>query len=255
MIFENEICVTQRTFDWFFRRMGRITASDCGLFFSEPRARADKGKLTKAQESYVFAKATERVQLQNMSVTQLLEMYNAQDNLADRISDVARGVNLESEALQRYKETSISGMSRSYVIDTCGFFIHKAMPYFGASPDGIFYDPKDNSIITAIEIKCPRAHNHYETISKGKVKDGYYYQMMAQSLITGAGFSDYVSYCRDVPIDHQIVVITHSFADSDSNELLEKVDHFNTLIELQKEKLLNTKNPTDMAIIGMDSRE
>ena len=107
MIFDNEICVTQRTFDWFFRRMGRITASDCGLFFSEPRARADKGKLTKVQESYVFAKATERVQVQNMSVTQLSEMYNAQDNLADRIPDVARGVNLESEALQTVSYTHL----------------------------------------------------------------------------------------------------------------------------------------------------
>ena len=76
MIRDNEICVSQRSFDWWYRRLGRITASDISVLFAEPRAKTDKDKLTKTQQSYVISKASERVQLQELHLMHLHRIYN-----------------------------------------------------------------------------------------------------------------------------------------------------------------------------------
>ena len=239
----NEICVSQRTFDWWFNRLGRITASDIGILFSEPRAKADKDKLTKTQQSYVITKASERVQLQELPQMDLHKIYSSQTNLADINSDVARGVRLEREAMSRFRfslSQHFQANAQSLDIDTCGLFINSAMPFFGASPDAIVYDTKTKEIESVVEIKCPRVTNHYELVSTREVKSAYYYQMLAQSFILGTNTCEFVSYCEEVPVDHQLIVLTHKFDNSERELLIEKVDKFNTLIEVQKEIILTT---------------
>lgn len=245
MIRDNEICVSQRTFDWWYRRLGRITASDISILFAEPRAKADKDKLTKTQQSYVIAKASERVQLKELHLMHLHRIYNEQSNLADKNADVARGVTLEPEAQLMF----INALSKHFPrdgkkldFDTCGLFIHQAMPFFGASPDGIVYDTLTEKIESVVEIKCPRVAGHYEVISTKKVKPAYYYQMLAQAFVLGTETCEFVSYCDEVPFDHQLVVLTHKFKNSEKEQLIEKVEKFNTLIEVEKEKLLNTED-------------
>jgi len=245
MIRDNEICVSQRTFDWWYRRLGRITASDISILFAEPRAKADKDKLTKTQQSYVIAKASERVQLKELHLMHLHRIYNEQSNLADKNADVARGVTLEPEAQLMF----INALSKHFPrdgkkldFDTCGLFIHQAMPFFGASPDGIVYDTLTEKIESVVEIKCPRVAGHYEVISTKKVKPAYYYQMLAQAFVLGTETWEFVSYCDEVPFDHQLVVLTHKFKNSEKEQLIEKVEKFNTLIEVEKEKLLNTED-------------
>ena len=245
MIRDNEICVSQRTFDWWYRRLGRITASDISVLFAEPRAKADKDKLTKTQQSYVIAKASERVQLKELHLMHLHRIYNEQSNLADKNADVARGVTLEPEAQLMF----INALSKHFPrdgkkldFDTCGLFIHQAMPFFGASPDGIVYDTLTEKIESVVEIKCPRVAGHYEVISTKKVKPAYYYQMLAQAFVLGTETCEFVSYCDEVPFDHQLVVLTHKFKNSEKEQLIEKVEKFNTLIEVEKEKLLNTED-------------
>ena len=243
MVRDNEICVSQRSFDWWYRRLGRITASDVGLLFSEPRAKVDKDKLTKSQQSYVIAKASERVQLQELCLTQLYRIYNDQSDLADKNADVARGVKLEPEAMLRFADALLDHFpqgEKNLDVDTCGLFIHQAMPFFGASPDGIVYDADTKKIESVVEIKCPRVAGHYEVISTKEVKTAYYYQMLAQSFIVGTKTCEFVSYCEEVPFDHQLVVLTHKFDNSEREALIEKVDRFNTLIEIEKEKLMKT---------------
>lgn len=244
MIRDNEICVSQRTFDWWYRRLGRITASDISILFSEPRAKVDKDKLTKTQQSYVISKASERVQLQELHLMHLHRIYDEQSNLADKNADVARGVTLEPEAQLRFLNALWKHFPRDgkkLDFDTCGLFIHRAMPFFGASPDGIVYDAATEKIESVVEIKCPRVAGHYEVISTKKVKPAYYYQMLAQAFILGTETCEFVSYCDEVPFDHQLVVLTHKFKNSEKEQLIEKVEKFNTLIEVEKEKLLNTE--------------
>ena len=244
MIRENEICVSQRSFDWWYRRLGRITASDIGNLFAEPRSKADKDKLTKTQQSYVIAKASERVQLQELSLARLTDIYNGQIDLADKNADVARGVKLEPEAMLRFADNLLDNFptkGKTLEVDSCGLFINQAMPYFGASPDGIVYDAETKQIESVVEIKCPRVTGHYELISTQKVKPAYYFQMLAQAFIVGTKTCDFVSYCEDVPFDHQLVVLTHLFKDFEKEQLIEKVEKFNTLIEIEKEKLMNAK--------------
>jgi hypothetical protein len=225
--------------------LGRITASDISILFAEPRAKADKDKLTKTQQSYVIAKASERVQLKELHLMHLHRIYNEQSNLADKNADVARGVTLEPEAQLMF----INALSKHFPrdgkkldFDTCGLFIHQAMPFFGASPDGIVYDTLTEKIESVVEIKCPRVAGHYEVISTKKVKPAYYYQMLAQAFVLGTETCEFVSYCDEVPFDHQLVVLTHKFKNSEKEQLIEKVEKFNTLIEVEKEKLLNTED-------------
>lgn len=243
MIHENEICVSQRSFDWWYRRLGRITASDVGVLFAEPRAKVDKDKLTKAQQSYVISKASERVQLQELSLTELQRIYGDQIDLADKNADVARGVKLEPEAMLRFADALLDHfpqVGKTLYVDKCGLFVHKAMSFFGASPDGIVYDSDTKKIESVVEIKCPRVAGHYEVISTKEVKTAYYYQMLAQSFIVGTKTCEFVSYCEEVPFDHQLVVLTHKFDNSEREALIEKVERFNTLIEIEKEKLMKT---------------
>ena len=114
------------------------------------------------------------------------------------------------------------------------------MSFFGASPDGIVYDSDTKKIESVVEIKCPRVAAHYEVISTKEVKTAYYYQMLAQSFIVGTKTCEFVSYCEEVPFDHQLVVLTHKFDNSEREALIEKVERFNILIEIEKEKLMKT---------------
>ena len=66
--------------------------------------------------------------------------------------------------------------------------------------------------------------------------------MLAQAFILGTETCEFVSYCDEVPFDHQLVVLTHKFKNSEKEQLIEKVEKFNTLIEVEKEKLLNTED-------------
>jgi predicted phage-related endonuclease len=62
----------------------------------------------------------------------------------------------------------------------------------GASPDGLV------GLDGLVEIKCPTAANHIDTLLSGKAPSKYIPQMQWQMACTGAKWCDFVSYCPTV---------------------------------------------------------
>ena len=80
-----------------------------------------------------------------------------------------------------------------------GFIHHPTIEMAGASPDGMLPDGQ-------IEIKCPTAANHIETILGGGSPSKYYPQMQFQMSCTGHQWCDFISYCPDVGDDLALYV-------------------------------------------------
>ena len=73
-------------------------------------------------------------------------------------------------------------------------------PWFGASPDGLVYDPLERPTCGLVEIKCPNAQSYvdcgYLTVHQGQRKlresHAYYWQVQGQLLVTGMVWCDFV---------------------------------------------------------------
>lgn len=103
-------------------------------------------------------------------------------------SDMWRGILHEPTARDIY-----SGHHHQAV--ECGFMLREEDGWqLGYSPDGLV------GIDGLIEIKCPRAKTHLNTILTDAVPDEYMAQLQAGLLVSGRKWCDFVSYVGGMPL-------------------------------------------------------
>lgn len=105
------------------------------------------------------------------------------------------GLQYESEALHNYEQ--FTGLK----VKSCGFYIHKDLPFLGASPDGVVNEK------VIVEVKCPYSAKgkKIDTVCVPYLQDGinglelkenhiYYWQVMCQLEVTGKETCHFIVY-------------------------------------------------------------
>lgn len=119
-------------------------------------------------------------------VTERLTGLSSDDGATS--SDMWRGIHSEPYARAAYSEhhapvREMGFMSR----DDWGFQI-------GYSPDGLVGDDG------LVEIKCPRAKNHFVTVIRDEVPAQHMAQLQAALLVSGRSWIDFVSFFGGMPL-------------------------------------------------------
>lgn len=82
-----------------------------------------------------------------------------------------------------------------------GIWIYMADDRIGASPDGLIVNPRSNTILGVLEIKCPASGNVYEGLYEGlEVKLPHLVQMHAQMAATKTTFGIYCVWTPKVTV-------------------------------------------------------
>ena len=159
----------QRTEGWYAARAGRITAS-CA---SDVLAFNRDGKEAAKRRDYRTQIVLERVFSRPM------------DGDTFQNEDMKRGVRLEPEAVAVYEST------KALMVRRLGFVVHNELP-IGVSPDGDLDD-----LTGLLEVKAPRPATHWAYRQAGVVPSDYIPQLVHGQLVTGAEWTDFVSFCPD----------------------------------------------------------
>jgi hypothetical protein len=117
--------------------------------------------------------------------------------------DMMRGTLHEPYAREKYAEhNNVTVQEVGFVIrDECGIRL-------GASPDGLVGEDG------GIEIKCPRAKTHIQTILSGQVPAANMAQVQATLLVTGREWWDFISFCAGLPMFTKRVTLDLKWRDS-----------------------------------------
>jgi len=170
--------IEQRSPAWHQARAGRATGSRAGDIFA---TRKD-GKEAAARRDY-------RTQL----VCERLTGLPQEDAYIG--GDMRRGNELEATAFALYE--AMTGQ----VVRKTGFIVLDD-EMIGTSLDG---DIEDFTGI--VEIKCPRAANHLAYVRAGGVPYDYLHQIVHGQLVTGAHWTDFVSFCPAFPPELQLFIV------------------------------------------------
>jgi hypothetical protein len=105
-------------------------------------------------------------------------------------ADMQRGIDHEPIARSRYAE--INGVT----VTEIGFMVAELAPgqKLGYSPDGLVGDDG------LIEVKCPRAKGHVQTILADAVPGHHMAQLQAGLLVSGREWIDFISFCAGMPL-------------------------------------------------------
>ena len=117
--------------------------------------------------------------------------------------DMMRGTLHEPFARDRYAEHN------GVEVQQIGFMVRDDWGVkIGASPDGLVGEDG------GIEIKCPRAKTHIQTILSGQVPAYNMAQVMTTLLVTGRDWWDFVSFCAGLPMFTKRVTLDPKWRDS-----------------------------------------
>lgn len=147
------------------------------------------GKCTASRVSDVMAagKSGEAVTRRNYRIQLVCERLTGQKEESYSNHHMERGVMLEPVARSLYESLN------DVFVDEIAFVDHPSIAMAGASPDGLV---GSNGLI---EIKCPTAANHIETVLSGKSPAKYYHQMQWQmACMPTRKWVDFISYCPAV---------------------------------------------------------
>lgn len=165
--------------EWLAARIGKITASRMSDLMS--RSKRD-GSPLKACQDYMDELIGERItgRAADKPVTFAME----------------RGTVLEPAARTQY------AFERDVTVEECGFLIHPALAFVGASPDGLICDDG------LLEIKCPMSFaKHIAALKDQAHAEEHRWQVQAQLWVTGREWCDLVSYHPDFPDHLQMAVV------------------------------------------------
>ncbi|XP_036072734.1 uncharacterized protein LOC112155807 isoform X1 [Oryzias melastigma] len=152
------------------------------------------------------------------------------EKMADRLlkgvrqtAAMKRGLEMEADAIEEYCKL------KRVNYYPCGFIIHPDTPWLGTSPDGVVFDPTENTEFGLVEIKCPNVKS-YVDYPHLKIKDGnlelkqghaYYWQVQGQLLLTGVEWCDFVVFAEEDTLIQRI------YRDSDvMQKIRERADFF-----------------------------
>ena len=156
--------IIQGTEDWFAARIGKVTAS-------------------RVADVLATIKTGESASRKNYRMELVCQRLTGQREEGFTNSHMERGIELEPLARAAYE------FKTGVTVTEIGFVDHPSIEMSGASPDGLI------GLYGLVEIKCPTAANHVETLLSGKAPTKYIAQMQWQMACTGAKWCDFVSYC------------------------------------------------------------
>lgn len=161
----------QRSDEWYAARLGMVTASAVGQLVT---AKTFKPASNDHSRALTAALVAERV-------TGWTDPTHVSD-------DMWRGIEHEPIARDTYSEHHAPAIE-------CGFMVRDDWGWsLGYSPDGLVGDDG------LIEIKCPRAKGHLQTVVSGQVPASYMPQLQAGLLVSGRAWVDYVSFVAGMPL-------------------------------------------------------
>jgi len=188
---------------WLQARVGLCTASR----FNDV--------LTKTRSGY-------GAQRKNYMTQLALERLTNQPTESYTTAAMQNGIDYEPVARLQYE--LITGNT----VEETGLWLHDTIEC-GASPDGLVNDD------ALLEIKNPLPSNHIATLQSGKVPKQYIAQVQGQLWITGRQYCDFVSYCAELPVNAQIVIIRVERDEDYIAELEAEVTKFMQEVEEQVE--------------------
>lgn len=165
----------QRSAEWFAARLGKATASKIADI------------IAKTKSGYSTSRANYAAQLvcERLTGTPTEGFSNAA---------MQRGTDMEPLARDAYRIHSLCEVAE------IGFVDHPAIEMAGASPDGLV------GTDGLVEIKCPNAATHIETLRTKAVPAKYVTQIQWQLACTGRAWCDYVSFDDRLPETMQLFV-------------------------------------------------
>ena len=166
----------QRTEEWFAQRIGKVTAS-------------------RVADVMATIKSGEAATRKNYRMQLVCERLTGKKEESFTNSHIERGIELEPIARSMYE------MKNGVFVTEIAFVEHATIPMSGCSPDGLVGEDG------LIEIKCPTAGNHVETLTSNKAPSKYMPQMQWQMACTGRKWVDFVSYCAELPEHLQLCII------------------------------------------------
>jgi putative phage-type endonuclease len=203
--------IEQGTPEWFAMRLGKVTAS-------------------RVADVMAVGKSGEAATRRNYRIQLVCERLTGMKDEGFTNHHVERGITLEPVARSLYETLT------SVFVNEIAFVNHPTIEMAGASPDGLVGDDG------LIEIKCPTAANHVETVLSGKSPAKYYHQMQWQLACTGRKWNDFVSYCPDVGDNLALYVYRVERDDAYIAELESEVIKFLTETETLTQQLKGIKN-------------
>lgn len=200
---------SQRTEDWYARRIGKFTGSGIHKLMSEGRGK--DCKFGETAKSYVFSKLYERVSNSRIMTPETYQM--------------AKGKEVEVDAMR------IFGERTRFYVQPAEFIISDEVPYVGASPDGLVFDSKDR-LVGVWETKCRLD----ETMLKNAFvrvtpKHDAFWQLQTEMFVTGTTINYFTHYSpdRECPFDLQIQEVHRD--DEAIGRMLERAELANKVIE------------------------
>lgn len=169
----------QRTPEWFLARVGRVTGTTADAVLAKGRGSA---------ESVTRKKAIYRLALERVTGKPF-------DDKKKQTEAMANGVEREPVAFSVYE--ALNGV----MLDRCGFCSHNEQ-LIGCSVDGYYGDFEG-----LVSIKCPEWHTHADTLRGKTIDTPYMRQIVHEQLVTGAAWTDFVSFHPDFPEPLQLAVI------------------------------------------------
>lgn len=179
----------QHTIEWYRKRLGCITGSECGVLMKSGR----NGCFSDAAKTYIYQIAGERF----MDPDIINDDYTFEIYLQQ--------VNVNSKAMQwgneqeEYARNLYAKKTGLHIIEV-GSCKHPTIPNFASSPDGFFYD-EDSQIKLCLEIKCldqgkfmRYKSDVHDNDSLLEMNPKYFYQCCAHMMCTGAQGTDFVVY-------------------------------------------------------------
>lgn len=203
--------IEQRSDEWFKVRLGKVTASRIADVIAEVKT------------GEAAARADYRVEL-------ICERMTGQQSEGFTNVHIERGIELEPFARAAYEAKN------NLFVTQIGFAQHPTIEMSGASPDGLIGDDG------MLEIKCPKAKTHINTMLDGRVPKKYIPQMQWQMACTGRKWNDFVSYCPELPADLQLFVTRLERDDDYIAELEQKVTTFLHEVSITMERLEGVAN-------------
>jgi len=162
--------IDQRSDEWFERRRGILTASTmCQLI--TPTMKVANNDYSRAIVAQLVA-----------------ERITGTTDGTFTSDDMMRGILDEPLAAEKYAEHYAP-------VTTTGFMVRREDGWtLGYSPDGLV------GTDGLIEVKCPRAKTHLQTILADAVPDKHMAQLQSGLLVTGRAWVDFISYYGGMPM-------------------------------------------------------
>jgi hypothetical protein len=169
----------QRSPEWFQARRGRVTGSEADAMLAQGRT-----------------KGSESVQRKKLRYRKALERLTGRSFEKEFQSDaMAVGIEREPLAFGAYEA------AKSVLLDRAGFCAHNELR-IGCSVDGYYGDFEG-----LVSIKCPEWHTHADTLRAKTIDLGYMRQIIHEQYVTGAEWTDFVSFNPDFPERLQLAII------------------------------------------------